>query len=249
LLARVGAEARFDGRLLRDERRNFRSPSLPVATNVSNHTLVANVSSLTLNHGTSVVPNGADVLVSSSEFGYLDTNRNGDLDADESMGTRPVATVEPVGEGRVVAVGDPSLFINAMLKRSGNGAFVQALFGTHQQVLLDYSHATELPPLAVVMLTLQESSLLQLLVGTAVIGAIVLWGDRRLSRGALKRARERIIGRSQAQADQQLASEPAMAEYLAERHPEWERERIQRLVSQTRSAGERSPENGNEPES
>ena len=117
LLAAVGADARVEGALLRDKQFNWRSSALPVATNVSNHSLVANVSQLTLNHGTAVRPNGATVLVSSSEFGFLDTNDNGDIDADERLGTYPVATVESVGQGRVVVVSDPSIAINAMARQ------------------------------------------------------------------------------------------------------------------------------------
>ncbi|WP_223302228.1 DUF4350 domain-containing protein [Haladaptatus sp. R4] len=127
LLANLGAKSRLDGRLLRDERYNYRSPQMPVAPNVSNRTLGSNVSSLTLNRGTAIRPNGATPLVNSSVHSYLDTNGNGKLDTNESVDQRPVATVEKIGRGRVVVVSDSSLFINSMLDRPGNRAFVDAL--------------------------------------------------------------------------------------------------------------------------
>lgn len=237
LLEAVGATARFDGRLLRDERRNFESPSMPVATNVSNHSLVANVSRLTLNHGTVVEPNNATVLVSSSGFGYLDGNRNGDLDDNETLGTYPVATVESVGGGRVVAVSDPSLAINAMLERKGNQAFVRALFAGEQTVLLDYSHAARLPPLALAVLVLRETSLLQLLLGGSLVAGVAVWVRRPdvVARGRAA-IRDRMGG-ERVHAHPR-ASDASLVDYLADRHPDWDRERVQRVVRAVREREE-----------
>lgn len=176
LLAAVGADARFEGSLLRDERYNFRSPSMPVARNVSDHSLLTGVNALTLNHGTVVEPNGATVLANSSGFGYLDTGRNGQLDDDESLSSYPVATVEPVGEGRVVAVSDPSLFINVMLDRPGNRQFVRNLFAAHDLAVLDYSHAGRLPVLAVALLVVRRTPTLQVALGLAGLAAVGAWG-------------------------------------------------------------------------
>ena len=50
---------------------------------------------------------------------------------------------------------DPSIAINAMLEREGNRAFVRSLFGGHESVILDYSHATGFPPLALAVLLLR----------------------------------------------------------------------------------------------
>ena len=178
LLAAVGADARVDGRPLRDERRYHRSPAFPVADNVSDTPLTADVGSLTPNHGSAVDPNGATVLATTSEYAYVDANRNGELDDAETMAPRPVATVESVGDGRVVTVGDPSLFINAMLERSGNRAFVGNLFGSAEAVLLDYSHAERLPPLAAALLAVRGSALLQVTLGTVGILAVIAWARR-----------------------------------------------------------------------
>ena len=150
LLAALGTATRFDGRLVRDERELYRSPAMPLATEVANAPLTRGVDRLTLNHGTVLrVPNGsatvddtdavagtasdgdadADVrvLVSTSPYAYLDGDRNDELDDGESLAARPVVAVERVGDGRVVAVSDPSLFINAMLERPGNRQFVRNL--------------------------------------------------------------------------------------------------------------------------
>lgn len=149
LLAALGTATRFDGRLVRDEREPYRSPAMPLATGVADAPLTRGVDRLTLNHGTVLrVPNGSAtggrtdagtgnasddatapvrVLVRTSPYAYLDGDRDGELDDDESLAARPVVAVERVGDGRVVAVSDPSLFINAMLERPGNRQFVRNL--------------------------------------------------------------------------------------------------------------------------
>lgn len=236
LLAAVGANARFDGALLRDKQFNWRSSALPVATNVSNHSLVANVSGLTLNHGTAVRPNGATVLVSTSEFAFRDANDNGDVDDDERLGTYPVATVESVGRGRVVVVGDPSIAINAMLEREGNRAFVRTLLGGHEYVVLDYSHATDFPPLALAVLLLRDSTLLQLVVGVGAVLTVAVWVRNPDWRGRIATRARRGRGGTGVSGSQP-ASEAAMIEYVAARHPTWDRERIERVVRAVRERG------------
>lgn len=224
LLDRVGAQARVTGQPLRDERYNYRSPALPIARNVSNATVMEGVDGLTLNHGSPVSPNRATVLASTSGVAYVDANRNGDLDDRDRVGTFPVATAESVGEGRVIVVGDPSLFINTMLDRSGNRAFVRSVFGAHEHVLLDYSHAGRLPPLSVALLVVRDAPLLQILLGAVGIGIIGLWTRRP---AFLRRLTKRLT------ADDPAAREPGSAElsaFVRERHPEWDDERTERVI-------------------
>ena len=236
LLAAVGARARIDGRPLRDERASAQSPAFPAARNVSEHPLTTGVDRLVLNHGSAVTPNGATVLVRSSEYAYLDANGNADLDAEETMQRSPVATVESVGEGRVIVTGDPSLFINAMLDRTGNRRFAENVL-SESHVLLDYSHAGSLPPLAALRLTLQDSALLQGLVGLAGIALIGAWGrlGRDDAEGVLAWLSERgpiggRIGRDDAGRPPAVDSDALRAE-LAERHPDWTGDRVDRVAN------------------
>jgi hypothetical protein len=232
LLADVGADARVDGRPLRDERRNYRSPALPVATNVSganpdgtaNYSL-AGVEQVTLNHGTAVDPNGAAVLARTSPYAYVDANRNEQLDDEEELASRPVATVEAVGEGHVVVVGDPSALINAMLDRPGNRAFVRALFAGHDRALLDYSHTEGVPPLSAALLAVRGSPPLQLLGGLGAILGAALWVRQP---APLVRALGRL--RRQRPAPPVGGDPEALTAYLLARHPDWSRERVRRVV-------------------
>lgn len=165
LLAALGASARPAGPVLRDERHYYRDPALPIATEVDNHTLVEGVASLTLNYGTAIEPNGTEPLVSTSEYAYLDRDGSGTLSDNETLASYPVATVEPVGDGAVVTVGDPSLFINVMTERSDNRAFITALVAETDHALIDISRTGSPPPLVAVLLSVRESLLLQIAIG------------------------------------------------------------------------------------
>jgi hypothetical protein len=234
LLEAVGANTSVDGRLLRDERYYYQSPNITVANNVSEHPLTEDVEQLTLNHGSTLVVNRSqspetEVLVNSSSLAYLDSNRNSQLDGDESLDRRPVAAVEPVGAGEVVVVSDPSLFINAMLDRPGNQQFVDNLFGAHEQVLLDYSHAEALPPLSYAFVLVQESRTLQVLVGlAALVGAVLV-----------NRVRPQVTARITEDEPAPLATDRLVAGLRA-KHPEWDDERIERVANAwKRGEGER----------
>lgn len=223
LLAGLGARSRIVGTPLRDERHYYRSPNLPVATNVTPSALTAGVDGLTLNHASAVRPNGATVLVRTSDFAYADANRNGALDPTESLGAYPVVTTEAIGAGRLVVAGDPSLFINAMLARPGNAAFVRNLFAGRSAVILDYSHAGGFPPLALALLVLRSSTALQAVVG--LLGLGLVWG---WTRGWL--TLEAIRGRRASGAPDVRLTERQLVDYLERRHPDWDDERVRRVV-------------------
>ena len=239
LLADLGVRARLDGRTLRDDRYNYRSPALVVARNVSERPLTRNVDQLTLNYGTALNlsrsevpgPNRTAILTTTSSFAYLDTNANGEIDGNESLAQYPVATAEPVGEGRVVVVSDPSVFVNAMLDRPDNRAFLRALLGSHERVLIDYSHAARLPPLAVATLAIRNSPALQLLFGGVILCVVGLWGRRPWwLRRPIVRLRKSIGRRDASDSPAVDVGEAEVAAFVAKRHPDWDAERVGRVT-------------------
>ncbi|NLV08401.1 DUF4350 domain-containing protein [Halomicrobium mukohataei] len=240
LLRGVGARTRFDGAPLRDERRYENGPALPVATAVGLDN--DSVETVVLNHGTAIRaagatraddPNGtmravratnATVLAASSPYAYLDRNGNETLDDDETVARYPVAMTERVGDGRVIAVSDPSVFINAMLEHGDNRAFARTVVAGHDTVVLDVSHAGRLPPLQALLLTLRESPLLQAVVGTALLG--VLAGHAALLDGVA--ALRRRLGASDTV--QRPRDREAVVRGVTARHPEWDDERVERVT-------------------
>lgn len=174
LLTAVGASAQFAGPQLRDERDYYRSPALPVASNATETAVSTEETTLTLNYGTAIRPNNATVAVASSEFSYLDEGDNQRYDGEE-LDSYPVVTTERVGQGRVVAVSDPSIFINSMLDRPGNRAFVRNLLRPHETVLLDYSHRERPPPLAAVGMVVRQTPALQAGIGLLGLLGVLGW--------------------------------------------------------------------------
>jgi len=245
LLADLGVDARLDGRTLRDERYYYRSPALPVASNVSEHRYTEGVSQLTLNHGTAIrrVESGAEsgansteVLVNSSAYAYLDSDGNEALDGNETLAQYPVAVVEPVGAGQVVLVSDPSVFINAMLDRPGNGEFIRTLFAAHERVLIDQSHTAAVPPLALAVLLIRDSPLLQALLGVGALGVVGAVARRPAVLTAVGSRVARRVGRKGNGNEERTDLEDgslgpeAIDAYLRERHPDWEPERVRRIT-------------------
>ncbi|MDT3435457.1 DUF4350 domain-containing protein [Haloarcula sp. 1CSR25-25] len=224
LLAAVGADARFDGRTVYDNRNYYRNSSFPEATPVSEAPETAGIDTVVLNYGTTVRAGNATTLVNTSEYAYLDTNGNAELDGGEQLASRPIVTSEPVGEGRVIAVSDPSIFVNAMLERGDNRQFVRNLIGAHRAALLDYSHASSVPPVAAAVLAVQRSDALLLLCGVVLVGVLLAF-DRRLDELVWDRLRERR-GRGLGP----HLSRDGVEQYLNARHPDWESAQIKQVT-------------------
>lgn len=225
LLSAVGASARVDGRPLRDEHTHGPSPAFPVATNLTDHAYTVGVGALELNHGTAVQPGNASVLTETSPFAYLDADGDGELDDGETLATHPVVTVESVGEGRVVTVGDPSLFLNAMLEERDNRGFARAIVAAHDHVLLDTSHTSDVPAVVAARSALQETAWLQLAIGLGVVAAII--GSRQLVALA-----GRVRGRRDGDdpLDAATVDREAAADAIARRNPGWESDRVARVT-------------------
>jgi hypothetical protein len=232
LLAAVGASARFNGSLLRDQRYNYRTSALPVIVKITDAPVTQGVDNLTFNHGTIVRPNGATVLARSSEFSYLDHDRNGRIDDTEHPESYPVVTIEDHGQGRIIAVADPSLFINLMLDQPGNNRFVRNLFLAHETVILDYSHVTSLPPLAVALLVLRDLPVLQF--GLGATGLVLVWwlfrGDGTSPFGGDDANGVPFGGRTDNQQRMPPFSGEDVARYLEGKHPDWDDDRVHRVT-------------------
>lgn len=255
LLADVGANASVDGQLVRDEHHNDDAPTMPLARTVANHTLTDGVEQLTLNYASVIEPESATVLINTSEFAYLTDDEDAELDDDTELISAPVATTEEVGAGTVIAVSDPSIAINIMYDRSDNAAFLHQLSAQGETVLLDLSHTDDLPPLTGIVFALRDSWLLQVFLGGAGITALALAGERRLRTvvtrllGGGKQTRvgamvtgilNRVspvqptgfpwLGQHDDERPLTALSEEELAAYLRKQHPDWDGDRIKRLI-------------------
>ncbi|WP_246988326.1 DUF4350 domain-containing protein [Halorientalis marina] len=228
LLAALGVSARIDNATLRDEQHNYRSPAMPVAQNVTNHTFTRGVESLTLNYGTAVRPGNGTVLVRTSEFGYLDRDGSASITGNETLARYPVVTAESLGNGTVVTVSDPSVFINAMLERPGNRQFARTLLTTHQRLLLDYSHGGTVPPLVAALLTVRQSPLLQVSLGLS--GLLLIVGWRRNAFARLPDGVDSIQTSERAARTEIEVDADDIVAHLRREHPDWDDDRIRRIA-------------------
>lgn len=256
LLAALGAESRLDGRLLVDEQAYYNSPTMPVARTETTASLLTDVDTFTLNHGTYVVPNGAQVLVESSEFATVLDEAGTPVST--SLGPYPFVTAERIGAGSVIVVADSSALVNVMLDRPGNAAFVRNVFARHDRVLLDYSHGANVPPVGRAVEAVQTSPALQVALGMAAVLALALL-TTLLDRGIVPaRARNRggapprsprppdhrrTVG-SRLRPSASRLDERALTAQLRRTRPEWDAARIERVA---RAIQELSSESAAEP--
>jgi hypothetical protein len=245
LLTAIGADARIDGAPLRDERVYYRAPAAPLLRNLSTDPVMANVSALTLNHGSTVEPGTATVLARTSGYAYRDTNTNQELDSAETVTDYPVVTSETVGQGRVIVLGDASLFINDMLERPGSHQFARNLLTRHQTLLLDYSHTARLPPLIQALLFVRARPLLQFLGGGLGVLAIALLWSRSIAIPSLGSRRSRTAAPQETDSERAApppaetapgspVPESALVAQLRTRYPDWDDDRLHRIVAARR---------------
>ena len=225
LLSQIGADARFAGEPVRDERYYGNTPAMPRVRTASDREYTTGVETLTLNHGTVVRPNGTSVLVNTSSFAYLDRNRNERLDSDESLETYPVVTRERLGEGDVVVVGDPSLFINAMLDYADNRRFARNLVAGHRVVVFDVSHVGGIPPLIAGRSLLRDSLVVQVIAGVALIVATSYLGTAVRLPARIRRFSETDSVSPNVDAD-------ALETWIRDRHPEWDIARARQVAEE-----------------
>lgn len=222
LLAVLGVESRFDGRPLRDEQRFYGSPALPIGAPVREASATSNVTRVTLNHGTAVnASERGTVLVNSSAFSYLDANANGELDPAEPIRERPIAVREDVGDGSVILVSDGSVFINEMLDRTDNRQFAENLLGRSDTLLVDHQRRPAIPGAVAFVLTTADSPLRMGMLGAALL-AVVGVGWWKVAGGR--------DGDDAESAATERYSRAVIEEALAERQPDWDDERVERVA-------------------
>ena len=78
-----------------------------------------------------VAPSQVRASTSALADSWLDENGNGERDIDEESAVQPVVALVGFGEGAVLLVSDPGLFINDMWGRADNAGFVKALMQRH----------------------------------------------------------------------------------------------------------------------
>jgi hypothetical protein len=144
ILEYLELEVRFSGDRLLDPLSNYKNSLLPRIIHLKADPLTINTESLVLNHATCLLNTvDAGIIALSSSFSFLDENDNGKYEDDEAIGPLPVIYREIIGNGQIILISDPSLFINGMKPIDRNDAFYQNITDSTTHLYLDQSH---LPP-------------------------------------------------------------------------------------------------------
>ena len=145
ILEYLGLKARFSGHVLLDPLSNYKNKWFPQVPHIIPSPLTSGTESLILNHATCLLDvETDDALVLSSVFSFLDLNDNESWDEDEPTGPLPIISHHNVGDGRIILISDPSLFINSMENLASNQTLIQNIAAvTTSELLIDQSH---LPP-------------------------------------------------------------------------------------------------------
>jgi hypothetical protein len=142
VLQHLGLGARFSGQALLDPLHCYKNKWFPLVNCSQDEPLTMGMEHLTLNHATvilDVAPDG--VLASSSSFSFLDSNGNQVADETEPTGPLPVMSREVLGDGQVILLADPSVFINGMLDFGESKKLLENIAAASPSGLfLDQSH-------------------------------------------------------------------------------------------------------------
>jgi hypothetical protein len=107
-------------------------------------------------------------------------------------------------------------------------------------VILDYSHAEGIPALRGLLLTVRGSSVLQLLLGLALIGGILAW---EWWSHATRNEWLRSLPPSKADPPNVDRSGEDIRAHLQAEHPDWDDEKIDRLTKAVNSQRENTTNN------
>ena len=231
LLTNLSVDARIDGQPLRDPQQYDRNPAAPVITDIANNSTISGVDQFTLNRGTVLRSTDGTAIANTSEFAYLDQNDNEQLDRNEQLRSYPVLSSEQVGNGRVLLLSDPSVFINQMLERDGNRALLEELIAPHSHIMLDYSHAPGTTPAVELWLWFYRTAWAQ--AATAALAGLAVAGwthepTRNRIHSLTRRAQDRFSRHPHTDPVHLTAEERTT--FLQNRHPEWDPDRIQRIA-------------------
>jgi hypothetical protein len=120
----------------------FRDPHTVIATATGSDALLEGVSGITTNRPAAL--EGGDLLLSSSFFSWMDVNGNNRIDANESFSRHGILAREPIGNGVLYVLTDPSIVINGMLDAStttDNTRFIENLLALSPNILVDQTHS------------------------------------------------------------------------------------------------------------
>lgn len=145
ILEHLGLQTRFTGFVLLDPLFNYKNEWFPKISHFTPGPITNYTECIVLNHATCLTSvESNNVIARSSSFSFLDINSNQMRDENEPTGPLPVISHDRLGNGQLILISDPSIFINSMGDIEDNINLIRNIAVTAEsRLLIDQSH---LPP-------------------------------------------------------------------------------------------------------
>jgi hypothetical protein len=186
LLSAIGSPVLVDPIPMCQYDNYYVNQSCPIITNFSQSAYFDNVSSIVMNYPAILNVSGGNVLATTSDMAWLDYSDDSQMDNNVSVSTYPViAAVNYNGAGQLIVISDPDIFINGMLDKGNNQAFMSNLLSG--AVWVDVSHGRGITPLGVFYFLVRGQVLVQLLLALFVLACGLAFVERKTIMGFLNR--------------------------------------------------------------
>lgn len=229
--------ARFNGSLLEDNVSKGVDAAHPLVTDVTASGITARVHELYFNYGTALDTAGGNVtvLARSALTSYLSTPAGGNATASATAGAHPVLATLNYGNGRIVLLSDPSVFINGMLSQANNQQLLTSMLtnltGGDKAVpiMFDESHRASPPVWSLLYDRINADDTIKYTVIVLFSAAFVIGINAR----ALVRRQRRRRRKDMGPAPNELpVNEEAVITDIISDHPEWRRSRVKGFLKQ-----------------
>jgi hypothetical protein len=204
----------------------------PLITDVNASGITGGVHELYFNYGTALDVSGTNVtvLARSAPTSYLSTSASANVSA--TTGAHPVLATLNYGNGRIVLLSDPSVFINDMLGQADNQQLLTSMLAnltggnTAVPIMFDESHRASAPVWSLLYDRINADDTVKYTVAVLVSAAFVIG----INATALVRRRQRQeMGPAPGDVP---TNEAAVITDIVRAHPGWRRARVKGFLKQ-----------------
>jgi hypothetical protein len=158
-----------------------KKPEFSVCFTFADDRLSKNVTSILLNHPSSLTVQGTatETIASSSIASWLDSDANRAQDIGEPKGPFPVIARERLGQGSIILLSDPSVLINGMREQLDNAVLADNLLlevgELRTAVYFDESHRAYFDPISITTTLTGDLSLDSKIAILTLAFVLLLW--------------------------------------------------------------------------